>query len=174
MFFGKTKVMATALGTTPSTSHAPNLHLLTPHLTGSVGLLFTSRTPESIKSHFESYTPLDYARAGTVAPRSFSIPPGPVYSRAGEISTEQDVLLSHTLEPELRKLGVPTRLLKGKVVLESEESYVVCTEGEVLKSAQTTLLKMFGVQVAEFRVGLKCWWEKGTAEVHEVEGMEVD
>lgn len=60
--------------------------------------------------------------------------------------------ISHSLEPELRRVGVPTRLEKGKVVLENE--YVVCREGEVLDSRQTRLLKLFGVATAEFRVQL--------------------
>ncbi|EAW17443.1 mRNA turnover protein MRT4 [Aspergillus fischeri NRRL 181] len=180
LFFGKTKVMAVALGHNPETEAAPNLHKLSPYLTGAVGLLFTSRDAESVLSYFDAFRPLDFARAGTVSTRSFSIPNGLVYSRGGEIPASEDEPVSHTIEPELRKLGVPTRLVKGKVMLEltdGQEGYPVCKEGEVLDSRQTTLLKMFGVATAEFKVDLKAQWTRSTGEVkilEKDEGMEVD
>ncbi|KAL3432455.1 ribosomal protein L10-domain-containing protein [Aspergillus tetrazonus] len=175
LFFGKTKVMAVALGHNPETEAAENLHLLTPYLTGAVGLLFTSRDPASVTDYFDAFRPLDFARAGTEATRSFSIPAGLVYSRAGEIPISEDEPVSHTIEPELRKLGVPTRLVKGKVMLEltdGQEGYPVCKKGEILDSRQTTLLKMFGVQTSEFRVGLKAHWARGTGKVEILEKNE--
>ncbi|KAI9375252.1 ribosomal protein L10-domain-containing protein [Aspergillus egyptiacus] len=181
LFFGKTKVMAVSLGHSPETEAAENLHLLSPYLTGAVGLLFTSRDPASVIEYLESFRPLDFARAGTTATRSFSIPAGLVYSRAGEIPASQDEPVSHTIEPELRKLGVPTRLVKGKVMLElteGQEGYPVCKEGEVLDSRQTTILKMFGVTMSEFRIALKAQWSRSTGKVEILEkdeaGMDVD
>ncbi|KAG8530377.1 uncharacterized protein KY384_004879 [Bacidia gigantensis] len=150
LFFGKTKVMAIALGLNEGTEPYPNTSLLSPHLHGNVGLLFSPRPVPDILAYFTTFQPSDYARSGTVAPRSFVIPPGMVYSRGGEVSEEEDVPLAHSIEPTLRKLGVPTRLIKGKVALESE--FEVCREGEVLGSGQTSLLKIFGVAMAEFRV----------------------
>ncbi|MCJ1458306.1 mRNA turnover 4 [Mycoblastus sanguinarius] len=179
LFFGKTKVMAVALGLDPSTEPYPQTSLLTPHLSGSVGLLFSPRKPSTILSHFADYAPLDYARAGTVASRTFTLPAGILYSRGGEIPEEEDVPLAHSVEPNLRKLWVPTRLVKGKVELDGD--FVVCREGEVLGSGQTTILKQFGVAMAEFRVGIEAYWERETGEVtavggkkSDVEGMDVD
>jgi mRNA turnover protein 4 len=144
--------MAKALGTTPETSHLPNTHLLSAHLHGSIGLFFTPQPPASIISHFSSFAETDFARAGTPASRSFAIPAGTVYSMGGEIAVEDDVPMAHSIEPELRRLGVPTRLERGKIALENE--YKVCREGQVLDSRQTRLLKLFGVATAEFRVQL--------------------
>jgi mRNA turnover protein 4 len=144
--------MAKALGTTPESSHLPNTHLLSAHLRGDIGLLFTSRPPASIISHFATFAETDYARAGTAATRSFTIPAGTVYSRAGEVPREEDVPMAHSMEPELRRLGVPSRLGRGMVMLEGE--YEVCREGQVLDSRQTRLLKLFGVATAEFKVQL--------------------
>lgn len=156
IFFGKTKLMAKALGQTPAEAQADGLDALTPHLTGQVGLLFTNRSPEDIASYFDNLSSVDFARAGTVSPRAFSIPSGVVYATAGEVPAEYDVPMEHSIEPELRRLGVPTRMVKGKVVLGDEdgsgEAYVVCKEGDVLDSRQTRLLKMFGVCLSEFRV----------------------
>lgn len=168
LFFGKTKVMAVALGNTRETACAENLEKLTPFLAGAVGLLFTSRAAQDVISYFEAFRPSDFARAGTVSTRSFTIPNGVVYSRAGEIPTSQDEPISHTVEPALRKLGVPTKLVKGQVVLQlldGEEGYVVCKEGETLDSRQTTLLKMFGVATSEFRVDIKAQWDRKTSEI---------
>ena len=163
LFFGKTKVMAAALGRAATDEPALNTSLLAPHLSGTVGLLFSPRAPAAIKAYFAGFHPLDYARAGTTATRSFVLPAGVVYSRGGEIPSEEDLPLAHSIEPTLRKWGVPTRLVKGRVELEGE--YVVCQEGEVLGSGQTTLLKMFGVATAEFGVELKAYWVKEKAEV---------
>jgi mRNA turnover protein 4 len=104
-----------------------------------------------------------------------------VYSRAGEVPASEDEPISHTIEPELRKLGVPTRLVKGKVMLElteGQESFPVCKQGDVLDSRQTTLLKMFGVVTSEFKIALKAHWTRSTSEVEILEkdenGMEVE
>ena len=164
--------MAVALGLTPATSSHPNTHLLTPHLHNDVGLLFSPLPPTDLLAYFESFRPADYARAGTIAPRSFTLPAGTLYSRGGEIPVEEDVPLAHSTEPGLRKLGLPTRLVKGRVELDAE--FVVCREGETLGSGQTTLLKAFGVAMAEFRVEVVAWWERETESVEVVGGERVD
>ncbi|OJJ51077.1 hypothetical protein ASPZODRAFT_127083 [Penicilliopsis zonata CBS 506.65] len=180
LFFGKTKVMAVALGQTPENEAAANLHKVTPYLTGAVGLLFTSRDPASVIGYFDSFRPMDFARAGTVSTRPFTIPNGLVYARAGEVPASEDEPISHTMEPALRKLGVPTRLVKGKVMLEltdGQEGYPVCREGETLDSRQTTLLKMFGVATSEFRIDLKASWTRSDGQVKILDkdaGMDVD
>ena len=164
--------MAVALGLTSATSAQPNTHLLAPHLHNDVGLLFSPMPPSEVLAHFEAFHPADYARAGTVASRSFTLPQGVLYSRGGEIPTEDDVPLAHSTEPGLRKLGLRSRLVKGKVELDSD--FQVCKEGEVLGSGQTTLLKHFGVAMAEFRVEVVAWWERDTGRVEVVGGSRVE
>lgn len=150
--------MARALGQTPAEAVAPGIEDLTQYLTGTVGLLLTNRPVQSILDYFESFSPVDFARAGVPATRDFSIPAGVVYATAGEVPAEHDVPLEHTIEPELRRLGVPTRMVKGKVVLGEEsgegEGYRVCKEGDVLDSRQTRLLKLFSVCLSEFKVNV--------------------
>ncbi len=152
LFFGKTKVMAKAIGTSPEDEYQPSTHLLSKYLVGDVGLLFTNREPAAIEEYFSNIAKTDFARAGTPATRSFTIPAGIVYSLGGEIEAEQDVPMAHSLEPELRKLNMPTSLTKGKITLDNP--YTVCKEGDVLDSRQTRLLKLFGVATAEFKVNL--------------------
>jgi mRNA turnover protein 4 len=144
--------MAKALGSTPEDEYQPNTRLLSKYLIGNVGLLFTNREPSDITEYFASLAKTDFARAGTEATREFKIPAGIVYSMGGEIAAEDDVPMAHSLEPELRKLNMPTSLVKGKISLQN--AYTVCKEGDTLDSRQTRLLKLFGVATAEFSVQL--------------------
>ncbi|KAL8785064.1 MAG: hypothetical protein Q9213_003569 [Squamulea squamosa] len=168
LFFGKTRVMAKALGDSPSTEPYPLTSLLAAHLTGPCGLIFSQRNPQSMLDYISTFHPISYARAGTVASYSFTLPAGMLYTRGGEIPISEDVPLAHSLEPSLRKLGVPTRLEKGRVML--DEEFQVCKEGDLLGSGQTTLLKMFGVAMAEFGVEIRAWWVKETGTVEAADG----
>ncbi|KAL9105357.1 MAG: hypothetical protein Q9227_009445 [Pyrenula ochraceoflavens] len=196
IFMGKTKVLSKALEL-DSPSSSPGTPRLCPYLTGEVGLLFTSRAPSAIRAYFRSYASSDYARAGQPASRSFRIAPGEVYTHYGVEGGEDDPVPIN-MEPQLRKLGVPTKIVKGRVVLEEapaevepgrmedgvdgrvDESgggYTVCEEGDVLDSRQTAILKILGVQMAEFRVALKAVWSKESGKVEEIEdggNMDID
>lgn len=167
MFFGKTKVMAKALGTTDTTELRPNLRHLTPHITGSVGLLFTPRTPSEILEFFVDFTRSDFARQGHIAPETVIVPGGIVYETGGLVAQEDDVPLAHSLETTVRALGMPTKLNKGKVWLDQE--YVVCTEGKKLDSKQAALLKLFGRETAEFKVKVDAYWTREGESVTVVE-----
>ena len=160
--------MAVALGLTPATEPHHNTSLLTSHLHGSVGLIFTPRPPADLLAYFANFQPADYARSGTVASRTFTIPAGTVYSRGGEVPKEEDVPLAHSIEPGLRKVGVPTRLVKGRVEL--ERAFTVCKQGEVLGSGQSALLKVFGIATATFHVEVVAYYERETGKVVAVEG----
>lgn len=149
--------MAKALGQDPSSAVADGIDRLTPFLSGTVGLLFTNRDPKAVLEYFEGVSPVDFARAGTVATRDFVIPPGVVYATGGEVPAEHDVPMEHSIEPELRRLGMPTRMIKGRVCLgdadgSSGEGYTVCKEGDTLDSRQTRLLKLFSICLSEFKV----------------------
>ena len=162
--------MAKALGQTPAEEHLTNLHQLTAHLAGNVGLFFTNRDPADIIDYFERYSQTDFARAGVTAAHTFTVPAGTVYSRGGELPEDDDVPLPHSVETTVRKWGMPTRLDKGKIVL--DVPYTVCEEGKVMNSHQTALLKMFGVAMADFRIDLKAYYTKANASVTEVGAME--
>ncbi|KAF9958098.1 mRNA turnover 4 [Mortierella alpina] len=150
-FFGRTKVMAKALGTSPEDEHKDNLHQLAEQLVGHVGLLFTNTEPEEVKEFFANYTEADFARSGIKATSTFVVPAGPVH-RGEEV-------FPHNMEPQLRSLGMPTVLNNGIVTLTNE--YRVCKEGQTLTPEQAQLLKLFNVQMAEFHVTLKSYYKDG-------------
>ncbi|KAJ4290436.1 mRNA turnover and ribosome assembly protein [Kalmusia sp. IMI 367209] len=170
IFFGKTKVMAKALGQTPAEEHLTNLSQLSPYLAGNVGLFFTNREPSEILEFFSIYAQTDFARAGVTATQTFTVPAGVVHSRGGELPAEDDVPLPHSQETTVRKWGMPTKLEKGKVILEAP--YTVCKEGQVLNSHQTALLKLFGVAMADFKVDMKAYYSSAKESVTEVGAME--
>lgn len=163
IFFGRTRVMQKALGRTPEEEHVDNLHKLAETMTGDVGLLLTDEEPQVVQEYFDSFVKSDFARAGLVSPLTFVIPAGVVYSRGGQIPSEDDVPLAHSLESTVRQLGMPTRLNAGKVELSND--YTVCKEGQVLDGHQTRLLKLFGVAAAEFRVKLIAYYDKSSENV---------
>ena len=52
----------------------------------------------------------------------------------------------HSLEPQFRKLGLSTHLVRGVPTLANE--HTVCKKGDTLNSNQVNLLKLFGKPLA--------------------------
>ena len=95
---------------------------------------------------------LDYARSGTPATETIVIPAGPIMRASDEP-------FPHNMEPQLRKLHMPTRLVCGVVTLDRE--YTICQEGDVLTPDQAQLLKLFYKAMANFKIDILCHWEEG-------------
>lgn len=74
----------------------------------------------------EEYEEVDYARSGFIIDESVTLPEGPMPD------------FSHSIEPHLRQLGMPTALQKGVVTLLKE--YVVCKKGQALTPEQARIL----------------------------------
>lgn len=62
------------------------------------------------------------------------------------------------MEPELRRLGLPTRL-DNEVILVTED-YTICREGEDVNGAQAALLRHFGHQLGSFIIEPAACWLK--------------
>ncbi|CAI5783009.1 turnover 4 homolog [Podarcis lilfordi] len=166
IFFGKNKVMMVALGRSPADEYKDNLHQVSKHLRGEVGLLFTNRTKEEVAEWFSQFKENDFARAGNKATFTVNLDMGPL---------EQ---FPHSMEPQLRQLGLPTALKKGVVTLISD--YEVCKEGSILTPEQARILKLFGYTMAEFKVTIRSMWNAETGDFEQLaeeaedvtEGME--
>ncbi|XP_063173821.1 mRNA turnover protein 4 homolog [Candoia aspera] len=160
IFFGKNKVMIVALGQSPSDEYRENLHEVSKHLRGEVGLLFTNRSKDEVINWFSQFRETDFARAGNKATFTVSLDMGPL---------EQ---FSHSMEPQLRQLGLPTALKKGVVTLISD--YEVCKEGDILTPEQARILKLFGYAMAEFKVTIRSVWNAETGEFEQLEAATED
>ncbi|CAF0877985.1 unnamed protein product [Brachionus calyciflorus] len=144
--FGKNKVIALALGRGPESEYKENLNKITPFLVGNIGLLFSNKTKQEVVEYFESYECPDYARSGNIATEDLTIYAGPLTQ------------FQHTMEPQLRKLGMHTSLKRGIVTLDSD--FVVCKKGDKLTPDQARLLKLFESMQATFKINVKVYWNK--------------
>ncbi|KAJ0182625.1 hypothetical protein K1T71_001994 [Dendrolimus kikuchii] len=159
-FFGKNKVMAIALGKSKTDEVEDQLNLLSKRIKGQCGLLMTNRDVPDVLKFFKEYSEPDYARSGFVATRDVVLQQGPLED------------FSHTIEPHLRKLGLPTSLERGVIHLIKE--YQVCKKGNVLSPEQASILKLLGIQIAKFKVIIKCHWTKGKGFQKDVEVSDDD
>ncbi|XP_071493050.1 mRNA turnover protein 4 homolog [Diadema antillarum] len=150
-FFGKNKVMMVALGKSSQDEYRDNLHRISRKLLGNVGLLFTNQTKDEVVSYFETYSEADYARSGNEATETVVLAEGALED------------FQHSMEPQLRQLGLPTALRKGVIHLTCE--HTVCKLGDTLTPEQARILKLFARPMAEFRVKLvACWSNDGSYE----------
>ncbi|XP_057328982.1 mRNA turnover protein 4 homolog [Microplitis mediator] len=137
-FFGKNKIIAVGMGKTPEEEIADGIHKLANGLHGQCGLLFTNKSKSKVISWMNSYQEVEYARAGFIVPDTIVIHEGPLPD------------FSHAIEPHLRQLGMPTALKKGVVTLIKD--YEVCKKGQPLTPEQAKILKLFGMQLATFKL----------------------
>ncbi|XP_017790032.1 PREDICTED: mRNA turnover protein 4 homolog [Habropoda laboriosa] len=137
-FFGKNKVIAFALGKSSENEITEGLHNLSMTLRGQCGLLFTNRSKKKVLKWMEEYEEIDYARSGFVAQETIILPEGPMSD------------FSHSIEPHLRQLGMPTALQKGVVTLLKE--YTVCKEGQALTPEQARILKLLDKPLSTFKL----------------------
>lgn len=150
--FGKNKVISLAFGRSVESEYKENLSKIIPYLSGNIGLLFTNRSKEEVLKFFSEFSCPDYARSSNIATEDATIQAGPL---------EQ---FQHTMEPQLRKLGLHTSLKKGVVTLDTD--YVICKKDDKLTPDQARLLKLFEIMQATFKVNVKIHWNsKGELDI---------
>ena len=77
----------------------------------------------------------------------------------------------HNEEPQLRKLGLRTRMDRGVPTL--DVPHTVCEKGKAITPEQAQLLKLVGIKMVTFKVGLRARWDAATGEVTQIEGQEI-
>eukprot|EP00760_Papus_ankaliazontas_P001932 PhM_4_TR10743/c0_g2_i1/m.2458/K14815/MRT4; mRNA turnover protein 4 len=151
MFLGNNRVMAVALGREEEESIAPNLFKLSKFIRGNAGLFFTNLPKSEVKQFFHDFIRDDFARTGNTMPQDVTIP-------AGALPSE---VFPHSMMEQLAKLGLPVKLDRG--VIHITEDTIICKEGAALTPEASQILKLFGVQMAQFQVTLTAHWTKGVA-----------
>merc|ERR1712183_790596 len=100
--------------------------------------------PAEILPFLQSYRKASFGKTGFVATRDFII-------RKGVLS-----MFSFCQEVQLKKLGLPVLLKRGKLLL--NQDYVVCEKGQPLRPEQSKLLELLGVKMAEFTMTIYAHW----------------
>merc|ERR1711970_1027043 len=126
--------MMVALGKGPTEEYKDSLHKVCRYLKGEVGLLFTNKTKDEVQEYFIQFKEMDFARAGNKAQMDIVLDEGPLEH------------FPHSMEPQLRQLGLPTALKKGVVTLLKDHG--VCKEGDTLTPEQARILKLLGIEMA--------------------------
>ena len=117
---------------------------------------------------FADFQQPDFARAGNIATRSVVLPAGPVLRHFSDPPEP----FPHNEEPQLRKLGLSTSMVKGVPTL--TVAHELCEKGKALTSEQAQLLKLSGIKLVTFRVALLARWDSTSGEVVQIEGGGVD
>jgi mRNA turnover protein 4 len=146
IFLGKNKLLQIALGRTPEEEFGDNLCQVSKYITGSVGLLLTSRDAQEVEDYFASLQEEDFSRAGSIAPVKVVI-------TESMVSTYPASMMEH-----FRKLGLPVDIKDGKIVLIGGD-HVLCKEGATLSAEMCKILVHFGIKLSEFKVQLVCRWQ---------------
>ncbi|KRX96333.1 mRNA turnover protein 4 -like protein, partial [Trichinella pseudospiralis] len=148
-FFGRNKVLAIALGRIPSEEYKRNLCKLSSALVGQRGLMFSNLSVDDIIRDLKKLEQPEFARSGNKATETVTISAGPL----GQFQ--------FTIEPLLRKLGLPVKLEKGVVMM--EQDFVVCKKDCILTPEQAKILELFGIRLAKFKLNpILAWYDDGT------------
>jgi len=146
LFFGRNKLIAASLGRTASDEYADGLsEVATRLLGGERGVIFSNLDVAAVRKCFDETQVPEYARAGFAATSAVSLDEGPID-------------FSHSMEPYLRKLGLPTRLQSGTVTLMA--NFPICRKGTELSAEQAKLLQLMDIKMAVFKLSLVCRWTK--------------
>lgn len=126
-------------------------------------MFFTSTPPDEVVEWFRGFAKPDFARAGNAATKEVVLPEGPIC-----MYNDASSPFPSSMDPQLRKLGLSTRLVKGVPSLAVPQ--VVCKKGDKLTPEQAQLLKLLGEQLAVFRIRLAGRWSEDDGWV-EVDGL---
>lgn len=170
-FIGKNRVMAKALGTTPEDEQREGISQLASKLSGEVGVLFVREeeckgyelkteegealiSEEELISYLDSLEQGDFARPGSLATETVTVPAGPLMTRDG-------LPVPSNLEGQVRQCGLPVTLIRGVVVVPEGPDRVICNEGDKLNAEQARLLKLLNYQMVTFRIRLMTRYRNG-------------
>jgi mRNA turnover protein 4 len=148
IFMGKNKLLQLACGRSVEDEYAENLKSVSKLISGSVGLMMTSRSRKEVEDYFRDFKSDDFARAGAVATET-------VLLKQSEVEVHPVSMVE-----QFRKLGVPVEVKNGKVSLFGAKEFPICSEGDELSVEQCKLLVHFGYKLSTFSVKLVARWEE--------------
>lgn len=110
---------------------------------GRFSLLSTEHTKEEVNGWFTIHMEMDFTGAENQATFTISLAPRGFWGSTPSLTTES----------QQRQPGLPTVLKRGLVTLLSDQE--ICKGGDALCPEQPHVLKLFGCEMAEFKVTIK-------------------
>lgn len=144
---GKNRVIAIALGHDEESTYKPNSYRVANDLKGHCTLFFTNRTREECQVIFDKFEEEEYATGGAIAPETIVL-------EKGFITLKQ---FSHSMEPHLRQLGLPTRLVNSQIELLSD--YLLAEEGKPLTVEKCKVLKLLEKKMSRLKFQIKSYYD---------------
>lgn len=144
---GKNKVIGVALGHDEETSYRPHTYRIAADLKGHCTLFFTNRTREECEEIFDKFEEEEFATGGAIAPETIVL-------EKGFNALKQ---FSHSMEPHLRQLGLPTRLVNSQIELLSD--YLLAEEGKPLTVEKCKILKLLEKKMSRLKFQIKSFYD---------------
>jgi len=144
---GKNKVIGVALGHDEETSYRPHTYRIAADLKGHCTLFFTNRTREECEEIFDKFEEQEFATGGAIAPETIVL-------EKGFNALKQ---FSHSMEPHLRQLGLPTRLVNSQIELLSD--YLLAEEGKPLTVEKCKILKLLEKKMSRLKFQIKSFYD---------------
>lgn len=140
--------MQIALGKSESDELLPNLSLLSKNIKGqdsaaqsnTVGIMISSLPIDEILSFFASFSKKSFARPGQQITAACLDGTPAIVLKKGPLE-RHGLPMPNNMEPQLRKLGLPTELDQGVLCL--RQDYTVCSPGTILTPDQAHILVRF-------------------------------
>lgn len=144
-------MLAVALGRDEASEYKEGLHKLSARLKGYAGVITTDLTKVELSDLLTRCSEPQFAKAGNEAPETVTL-------GEGKLTWDEEEPTPGSLEPRLRKLGMPVRLNKGDVELTAD--FTVCTAGQRLTREQAAILRQFGYTFGQFEMVLDSLWDE--------------
>mmetsp|Transcript_6397 Transcript_6397/g.19352 ORF Transcript_6397/g.19352 Transcript_6397/m.19352 type:complete len:348 (+) Transcript_6397:221-1264(+) len=124
----------------------PHLENLLECVQGNVGFLFTKEDALNIREIIEKHVVPAAAKAGTIAQRDVTIPPGPTG-------------MDPSMTAFFQALNIPTKINRGQIEIQNEVELL--QEGQKVGNSEVTLLQKLNIKPFSYGLKLEHIYDKG-------------
>lgn len=153
LFCGKNTIMQIAIGVDPSSSAQDDIFKLSAVISETSALLFSDDNQSKVEEALATLEGPAYALPGAPATETIVL----------EAGAETLAHFPHSIEPTLRQLGLPTRLMDSKLILLGD--YTVCEEGKPIGVNAAKLLRHLNKHMAVMRAQIVGSYDAKAAKV---------
>jgi len=136
--------MKVAIGKSAEDELVPGSAQFAKLIKGNVGVITANMTKHELEAVLDMHQQITEIKAGQLIPTTIKLHEGPIFrggkhslALIGRLEGDEEAMPA-TLEVQLRKLGMPTKLNKGTVELYKD--FVVCEQGKICTPEQAQIL----------------------------------